>query len=179
VPFRCGLSIGYVCQVERGEIADLTTGRAAVTVDATYDFRREIRSGRDPDSESVTLKRYHQLLWSKLTPSGMHIELADRSDGFFLYPGYTSVINGCEVRWSSDAVTNAWMHWRRESMVAIVGQATERLREEYNACAYTVGAYMMWPRDQVRPHAGSINQDRGTSWEIYDRIDLTLECVRL
>jgi hypothetical protein len=36
-------------------------------VDISYDFRSEIPLGGDPDSDSVTLRRYHQLLWSKPT----------------------------------------------------------------------------------------------------------------
>lgn len=67
-----------------------TVGSKATMVDISYDFRCEIPLGGDPDSDSVTLRRYHQLLWSKLTPSGTALHLADRQDGPCLHPGYSS-----------------------------------------------------------------------------------------
>jgi hypothetical protein len=40
-------------------------------IDITFDFRLDTPNGKDPDSFSATLRRYHKLLWSKpldLTP---------------------------------------------------------------------------------------------------------------
>ena len=41
----------------------------------TFDFRSDTPPGRDPDALSPTLRRYHQLLWSKPLPSGAPFEL--------------------------------------------------------------------------------------------------------
>ena len=34
-------------------------------IDSTFDFRSDTPPGKDPDARSPTLRRYHQLLWSK------------------------------------------------------------------------------------------------------------------
>ena len=38
-------------------------------IDANFDMRSDA-NGRDPDESSKTLRRYHQLLWSKPLPNG-------------------------------------------------------------------------------------------------------------
>lgn len=38
-------------------------------IDTAFDFRTDTAPGKDPDSHSPTLRRYHQLLWSK--PEGV------------------------------------------------------------------------------------------------------------
>lgn len=47
-------------------------------------------------------------------------------------------------------------------------------RQRYRRAFYTIGSFIVFPR-----HPGSINQRRGTSHQINDRFDLTLECIRL
>ena len=44
-------------------------------IDITFDFRSDTPPGQDPDTFSPTLRRYHQLLWSKPLPSGAPFEL--------------------------------------------------------------------------------------------------------
>ena len=39
-------------------------------VDTTFDFHSDTPAGKDPDKYSPTLRRYHQLLWSKDLPYG-------------------------------------------------------------------------------------------------------------
>lgn len=39
-----------------------------MTIDITFDFRRD--AIKDPDIDSPTLRHYHMLLWSKPLPSG-------------------------------------------------------------------------------------------------------------
>jgi hypothetical protein len=142
-------------------------------VDISYDFRCEIPLGGDPDRDSVTLRRYHQLLWSKITPSGTALHLADRKDGAFLHPGYSIDL------WSSDAIVNSWVHWVRPSMADIIRNVPKTFIDEYYARTCTIGSYMMWPCNQIGGMP-SINQARGTDTaRIADRIDITLECVRL
>ena len=44
-------------------------------IDTTFDFRSDTPPGQDPDACSPTLRRYHQLLWSKPLPNGTPFEL--------------------------------------------------------------------------------------------------------
>ena len=53
-------------------------------IDITFDFRTDARGG-DPDSTSPTLRKYHQLLWSKPLPNGMPFYLNSNSPGKYLY----------------------------------------------------------------------------------------------
>lgn len=157
-----------------------TVGTAATMVDTSYDFRCEIPLDGDPDRDSVTLRRYHQLLWSKPTPNGTALQLEDRQDGPFLHPGYSRNASQTETDlWSSDAIVNCWVHWKRQPMADIIRQVPKTFIDAYYARTCTIGSYMMWPCNQIGG-APTINQARGTNTtQIADRIDLTLECVRL
>lgn len=44
-------------------------------IDVDYNFFKDIPAGKDPDSRSPTLRRYHRLLWSKPLPDGRPFEL--------------------------------------------------------------------------------------------------------
>ncbi|MBR2547071.1 MAG: hypothetical protein IKF07_02620 [Eubacterium sp.] len=44
-------------------------------IDVTFDFRTDTPVGKDPDSSSLTLKKYHQSLWSKELPNGEYMDL--------------------------------------------------------------------------------------------------------
>ena len=39
--------------------------------DAGFDLRSDTPEGKDPDTYSPTLRRYHRMLWSKELPSGV------------------------------------------------------------------------------------------------------------
>src|SRR5947209_2483769 len=70
-------------------------------IDTSFDVRTDAR-GRDPDSHSATLRRYHQLLWSKPLPDGTPFELDAK-----LY--YTT---GLGTFWlASDAITHTYLNW--------------------------------------------------------------------
>ncbi|WP_374221981.1 hypothetical protein [Allobranchiibius sp. CTAmp26] len=53
---------------------DGSAGPAARLIDTAFDVRADAQ-GRDPDTWSPTLCRYHQLLWSKALPSGVQFDL--------------------------------------------------------------------------------------------------------
>ena len=44
-------------------------------IDITFDFYSDTPQGKDPDSYSPTLRKYHQILWSKNLPSGVNFDL--------------------------------------------------------------------------------------------------------
>ena len=48
-------------------------------IDITFDFRSDTPAGEDPDARSPTLRRYHQLLWSKpLQRAGFELDVVAR-----------------------------------------------------------------------------------------------------
>src|SRR3954449_5766960 len=53
-------------------------------IDTAFDFRSDA-GGRDPDTYSATLCRYHRVLWSKPLPGGVPFELSptDRPPYYF------------------------------------------------------------------------------------------------
>ncbi len=53
------------------------------SIDITFDFRVD-SAGRDPDTFSATLKKYHQCLWSKPLPNGNIFNLQDGVSGSYL-----------------------------------------------------------------------------------------------
>jgi hypothetical protein len=57
-------------------------------IDITFDFRSDTPGWprTDPDARSPTLRRYHQLLWSKTLPSGAPFELEVTTPGVYLHP---------------------------------------------------------------------------------------------
>jgi hypothetical protein len=72
----------------------------AGTIDITFDFRSDTPPGKDPDSHSPTLRRYHKRLWSKPLPNGLQFDLLDTTPHVYLH--YPSMIG--EFWLSSDAV---------------------------------------------------------------------------
>ena len=53
-------------------------------IDTSLDFRTDA-SGRDPDAFSATLRRYHQLLWSRHLPGGAMFDLDTTTSGAYLH----------------------------------------------------------------------------------------------
>src|SRR4051812_14267256 len=73
-------------------------------IDVSFDFRSDTPGYGlprvDPDASSPTLRRYHQLLWSKRLPSGAPFLLDVTTPGAYLH--HLSPLG--EFRLSSDAV---------------------------------------------------------------------------
>ena len=57
----------------------------SVTIDTTFDVYSDTPIGRDPDSHSPTLRRYHQMLWSKRLPDGSALDLSDEHPKAYLH----------------------------------------------------------------------------------------------
>ena len=77
-------------------------------IDITFDFRRDTPDGKDPDTYSKTLRRYHTLLWSKRLPAGGLFQLDDATPGHYLH--HRSAMG--EFSLSSDAVIPTFNHGR-------------------------------------------------------------------
>ena len=139
-------------------------------IDTRFDFRADAGGG-DPDATSPTLRRYHQLLWSKPLPGGKMFELDVSTP--FAYLHHRSALG--EFWLTSDSMINTYLHWPR--LRPITSQFTEVERQAFVACAYTIGGMIIFPGQRVgsRP---TINGARGMHPRIRDRMDRTLECIR-
>ena len=137
-------------------------------IDVTFDFRHDTPEGKDPDTHSKTLRRYHKLLWSKRLPCGAFFGLDDGIPGHYLH--HRSTVG--EFSLSSDAVipTFKW-HKRVQTLIP------EEQLKAFNAAGYTIGGMMLFPANRI-DGKWTINQARGCTARIGDRFDLTLECIR-
>jgi hypothetical protein len=140
-------------------------------IDITFDFRSDTPPGRDPDTLSPTLKRYHKLLWSKPLPSGALFELDDTTPGEYLH--HLSRLG--EYFLTSDAVVPSFT--REVRLGHIINRIPRAELDEVNRIGYTIGGMMLFPGNRVGRKM-TINGARGFHPRIKDRFDLTVECIR-
>jgi hypothetical protein len=142
-----------------------------MNIDTAFDFRSDTPAGRDPDSHSPTLRRYHKLLWSKPLPGGSRFDLIATTPQVYLH--HRSEVG--EFWLSSDAVIPTF---RRERRIAhVIEQIPLPQLESFNAIGYTIGGMMIFPGQRV-DRKMTINGARGFHPRIKDRFDLTVECIR-
>jgi hypothetical protein len=146
----------------------MTLGEA---IDVSCDFRSDTPLGRDPDARSPTLRRYHQLLWSKPLPNGAPFELDITTRQTYLH--HRSELG--EFFLSSDTVIPSFS--RARELRHIIDQIPQLETDAFNRIGYTIGAMMVFPGYQVDGKM-TINAQRGCHPRIRDRFDLTLECIR-
>lgn len=137
-------------------------------IDTTFDFRTDANGG-DPDKTSPTLRRYHQLLWSKPLPNGKLFELTCNFRDRYLY--HRSELG--EFVLTSDSVLPTFTSWKR--CAHIIGPKEED--DHFDYITYTIGGMMIFPGNKVNGQM-TINGERGFNQKISDRFDLTLECIR-
>ena len=82
------------------------SGVTSMAIDIAFDVRTDA-GGKDPDSHSPTLRRYHRLLWSKPLPSGASFDLSDTTRGVYLH--HSSTLG--EFFLSSDSVIPTFTRW--------------------------------------------------------------------
>ena len=124
--------------------------------------------GSDPDTSSPTLRNYHKQLWSKPLPNGQFFELSEGSGYNYLY------WNG--FRFGSDSIIVSLRYKRNQNIINELKNNLADYRayyEDYIRKTYRIGGAIIFPK-----HQNSINQRRGTSLQIADRWDLTMECIR-
>jgi hypothetical protein len=139
-----------------------------VAIDISFDFRSDTPKGRDPDRYSETLRRYHQVLWSKPLPSDDMFWLDSRTPRAYLH--HKSAIG--EFFLSSDSVIPTFK-WNAD-VKKFIPQAE---LETFNTVGYTIGGMMLFPANRIGGK-WTINQARGCTRKIGDRFDLTVECIR-
>ena len=138
-------------------------------IDITFDFYTD-SNGKDPDTNSPTLKRYHKILWSKPLPNGKMFSLRDDKTNTYLY--HKSELG--EFFLGSDAITHSYKHHKRKKW--LTRQIPEAVNQVFSAGS-TIGAYIVFPNNQIN-NQQTINGARGSNGKIDDRFDLTLECIR-
>jgi hypothetical protein len=139
-------------------------------VDITFDFRSD-SSGRDPDSNSATLKSYHKKLWSKPLPNGDQFNLQDDLKASYLF--YQSQNKFIEL--SSDSIIHSYKNVKK--MRSLLEQVNPADVEDFRNLGCTIGGFILFPSSRINGKM-NINGARGFSSKIGDRFDLTLECIR-
>jgi Family of unknown function (DUF6994) len=139
-------------------------------IDTSFDMRSDAGDG-DPDSDSPTLRRYHQLLWSKPLPNGATFELDTITPRTYLH--HDSALG--EFWLSSDSVIQTFIRWA--STQQIISQLSDDEVESFYEIGYTIGGMMIFPSNKIDGMM-TINGARGFNRSISDRFDLTVECIR-
>ena len=135
-------------------------------IDTTFDVRTDTPVGKDPDSKSPTLRKYHQLLWSKELPCGQKLELNEKLIGNI----------GDQKYWfSGDCIIQSFT--RRRQYQHITQQINPDVIINLKRKGYTIGGNIIYPAN-VPKGKMSMNQRRGMLIKLCDRFDLTLECIR-
>lgn len=134
-------------------------------IDIHFDFQTDTRPGKDPDSDSKTMRSYQQLLWSKPLPNGEVMQLG-------IEKGY---LKWKDMWFGSDSITASFLHYRFPLKDYVEQNIPNfaQFKKDYWHKTYTIGGEIIFP--MVR---WSMNQARGCSVKICDRWDLTLECIR-
>ena len=145
-----------------------------MTLDTTYDFWQSCPRGGDPDSRCHALRKYHQVLWGRPLPDGRMISLVD------IYPdGYLELqVDGLSLKLTSDSVIPTYKLWKRAKDKRIREGIDPQRLDAFETLSGTIGGITLFPGYTVNG-AGTINMQRGRSSAIGDRMDLTLECIRL
>jgi len=141
-------------------------------IDTAFDVRTDA-GGKDPDTFSPTLSRYHQLLWIKPLPSGVLFDLVPSGPPY----RYRHSSAAGDFTLSSDASyrpTRGTASRRRSSRNSLPPSTPTH----FNTIGYTIGGLILWPKNRI-DGKWTINQARGClRTSIGDRMDLTLECIR-
>lgn len=140
-------------------------------LDTEFDVYSDTPMGKDPDSFSPTLRRYHQMLWSKPLPGGAPFTLEKVAGRVGLV--HRSELGEFSV--SSDAIGHTYRSVK--SMAHIIAQVDERELDGFYRLCSTIGAYVVFPSNRIDGKR-TINGARGMDRRISDRFDLTLECIR-
>ena len=139
-------------------------------VDINFDFYSDTPKGRDPDSYSATLRKYHQILWNKPLPNGLRFDLDDNTPRLLHHKSELG-----EFFLSSDQIGNTYTNIKK--MSHIVEQVPINEIEYFSSIRATIAGHVVFPAKKI-DNKMTINGARGINHKIQDRFDLTLECIR-
>ena len=140
------------------------------SINPNFDSRNDAGAG-DPDATSKTLRRYHQLLWSKPLPNGDPFDLVATRPGVYLF----HESDRGKFFLSSDTVVPTFRSWQR--MKSIIDQLSTEELDEFQVLNHSMAGAMLFPGNR-RAGTLTINAARGMTAQIADRFDLTLEAIR-
>jgi hypothetical protein len=138
-------------------------------IDTSFNFRTE-SNGKDPDSYSPTLRKYHALLWKKELPTGDYLDI-EELDSTLVYR-----FNMQTLKFSSDSISNSYIGTKK--VENLKDQISQFEFEEFRDKGSTIGGYTIFPSSREDGKM-TLNGARGLNGKIGDRFDLTLECIRL
>ena len=127
--------------------------------------------GKDPDTWSPTLRKYHQILWSKQLPNGTVFNLDIETRQLLHHRS-----NLGEFYLSSDCIGHTYS--RIKSMSSIIDEFPSNEIESFYRLCSTIGSYIIYPCKRI-DNKMTFNGARGTNAMIKDRFDLSLECIKL
>ena len=139
-------------------------------IDITFNVFSDTPKGKDPDSFSPTLRKYHHILWSKQLPNGKQFYL-DLETPKLLH--HKSDLG--EFFLSSDQIGNTYSNVKK--MSHIVGQVSQDEMDYFSNIRATIAGHAIFPARRI-DNKMTINGARGVNHKIQDRFDLTLECIR-
>ena len=142
-------------------------------IDTSFNFQAALGDpNKDADKYSTILQDYHHFLWSKRLPNGELFQLEKLYTACYL----RYMHNGEEMILSSDRAVATFSKWKR--MKRIIDQIPRAQLDEFVVTTETIGAIVIWPSTRVDGKS-TINGERGFNRKICDRLDLTIECIRL
>jgi hypothetical protein len=139
-------------------------------IDITFNVFSDTPKGKDPDSYSPTLRKYHQTLWNKPLPNGTNFTL-DLDTPKLLH--HKSDLG--EFFLSSDIIGRTYKNAKKMSHIFDKIQPKEL--DTFSSLCTTIGAFIIFPAKKIN-NKMTINGSRGINHKIQDRFDLTLECIR-
>lgn len=139
--------------------------------DADFDIRSDRPPGKDPDRYSATLRAQHRLMWTKPLPTGPVFELVDT------FPRGYLRFRGRDQEHSLGSDMSIRTFHRVHRMKQVVATVSSSDLEEFQRRGCTIAGTMLFPARQVEGRH-TINQARGLSRQVEDRLDLTVECIR-
>ena len=139
-------------------------------IDVDFDFRKDSECG-DPDTDSLKLYETHKFLWNKMLPckKKFDMEIIMSGDKY----GRLLLKNNLCDNLSSDRMCP---HFDKKYNCKFDGWLSDMEREELKHKVRTIGGHIIFPAHQK--NGFTINQARGINRKIYDRFDLSLECIR-
>ena len=139
-------------------------------IDVNFNFYLDTPKGKDPDSYSDTLRRYHKLLWNKPLPNGTVFNLDLKTPKILHHKSQLG-----EFYLSSDSLAHDYSKWK--STEHIIKKIPKIEIENFFNLGCTIGGYTIFPSHRI-DNQMTINGSRGINKKIKDRFDLTLECIR-
>ena len=140
------------------------------TIDINFDVYSDTPEGKDPDSFSPTLRKYHKILWSKSLPNNKEFHLNLDTPKLLHHESALG-----EFFLSSDSIGHTYTRVKKMSHI-IDELSNVEINSFFSTCS-TIGAYIIFPAKRIN-NKMTINGARGVNHKIQDRFDLTLECIR-